>query len=134
LFGGAPARRKSSIDRMAATLIRGEPVKAFSDRTLTPTHVTDVVAATRFVLSGAAPSGLLHCVSTGVTTWLELALSLADLLGRPRDLVTPARLQDAALRAPRPLRCALSNARLVALGLALPRWQDALARAFPRRG
>jgi dTDP-4-dehydrorhamnose reductase len=37
-------------------------------------------------------------------------------------------MADVAMRARRPLYCALSNARLVAAGAAMPAWEDALAR------
>ena len=38
------------------------------------------------------------------------------------------RLQDARLRAERPLYCALSNAKLAAAGISMPTWQDAVGR------
>jgi dTDP-4-dehydrorhamnose reductase len=127
LFGGP--RAKSTIDRIAAALSRGEQVRAFSDRVVTPSFVLDVAAATRAVLEKRPAFGLYHCVGTGETTWLELAREAERLLGRS-GLVTPATAREVALKAERPLYCALSNAKLAAAGVPMPRWQDALRRAF----
>jgi dTDP-4-dehydrorhamnose reductase len=37
-------------------------------------------------------------------------------------------LESVALKAPRPRYCALSNARLAAMDIEMPPWEDALAR------
>jgi dTDP-4-dehydrorhamnose reductase len=131
LFGGA--RAKSTIDRIARALARGEPVRAFSDRVVTPSRVEDVAAATAALLETRPAFGLYHCVSTGETTWLELAREAERLLGRS-GLVTPVTTREVTLRAERPLYCALSNAKLAAAGIRMPRWQDALRRALTEEG
>lgn len=127
LFGGAPA--KSSLDRMAAALWRGEPVKAFADRTVSPSYVPDLADATARLLAGAAPYGLYHCVNSGAGTWVEVTRALATALGRDADaLVVPAPFVPEAFPARRPRYAALSNAKLAAQGVALPPWPDAIAR------
>jgi dTDP-4-dehydrorhamnose reductase len=40
----------------------------------------------------------------------------------------PLTLETVTLRAARPKFCALSNARLASIGIAMPSWQDALRR------
>ena len=70
LFGNPEG--KSSIDKMVADLKAGRGVKAFSDRTVSPSYLDDVAAATRRLLERNAPPGLYHCVSSGVTTWYDL--------------------------------------------------------------
>jgi len=66
-----------------------------------------------------------HCVSSGYCTWLEFALAAAEILGvEPR--VQPVRVADVTLRAERPKYCALSNAKLAAVGIELPTWRAAL--------
>lgn len=127
LFGGA--RRKSTVDRLAAALGRGEPVRAFTDRVVSPSYVPDVAAAVRAALDRGIPPGLYHCVNGGHATWRELAEEAARLLGRP-GLVTGISTAEVALRAERPRWCALSNAKLAAAGVAMPGWQNALARAL----
>lgn len=125
LFGGP--RPKSSVDRVLDGLKRGREVRVFTDRTVSPTYVPDLVALVGRLLDGAAPPGLYHAANDGFTTWQGLAEFAARLLGVEPRLV-PIRLEEAGLPAPRPLRCALAPARLHALGLTPPDWRDALRR------
>jgi dTDP-4-dehydrorhamnose reductase len=73
------------------------------------------------------PPGIYHCVNSGSCTWLEFARELACRLGVEPKL-TPVRMADVPLRAGRPQYCALSNAKLRALAIDMPSWQDAVAR------
>lgn len=127
LFGGT--RAKSSLDRIADTLRRGETVKAFANRTVTPSYVPDLATATADVLGGDVPYGCYHCVNSDHTTWIELARALARELGvDPDRAVTPIPFDPAAFPARRPTYAALSNAALAAYGVHLPSWRDAIRR------
>lgn len=127
LFGGTPA--KSSLDRLAAALWRGETVKAFADRTVSPSYVPDLAEATARLLDAEVPFGLYHCVNSGAATWVEVARTLATALGRDAGTqVVPAPFVPEAFTARRPRYAALSNAALAAHGVALPTWQDAIRR------
>lgn len=127
LFGGS--RPKSSLDRIARTLATGGAVRAFADRTVTPSYVVDLAEATAAVLDGRVPTGLYHCVNSGATTWLELIRAVARHLGvDPDSAVTPTPFDPSAFPARRPKFAALSNAALAAHGVVLPEWQDAVAR------
>jgi len=127
LFGGT--RAKSSLDRIAGSIRRGETVKAFANRTVTPSYVPDLAAATADVLAGSVPYGTYHCVNSDHTTWVELARVLAIELGvDPDRAVTPVPFDPAAFPARRPTYAALSNAALAAHGVRLPAWRDAVAR------
>jgi dTDP-4-dehydrorhamnose reductase len=125
LFGGHPA--KSSIDKILAGIENGQPVRVFSDRTVTPSYVADVMAATESILASRPPFGVYHCVNSGVTTWHGVAVEAARLLQRDADIV-PVLSDSVKLRARRPRYCALSNQKLAEAGIALPTWQEALAR------
>ena len=125
LFGGL--RAKSSIDRILDAIRRGEPVKVFVDRTVTPSYVPDVVEATARLLDLRPASGVYHCVNSGETTWQGLAEEAARLLGTAAELI-PTRVAEVKLRAKRPQYCALANDKLRSAGLDMPSWQDALAR------
>ena len=135
LFGGSahPADgddrrpRGSSLDRIADAILSGREVRAFEDRTVSPSFVDDVADATVRLVTTRAPHGLYHCVGSGLGTWLEVASELARHLDRPATIV-PVRMDALDLRAPRPKFCALSNAKLAGVGIAMPTWQDALAR------
>ena len=131
LFGGVYVR--SSVDKLIAGLERGEPLRVFADRTLTPSYVADVVEATCRLIETGAPAGLYHCVNSGVTNWLELAEELARLTGRGETArFEPVAFASVALKAKRPQYCALSNAKLRAAGVEMPEWRDALRRYLRR--
>jgi dTDP-4-dehydrorhamnose reductase len=129
LFGRATAdaRERGSVAAIVNGLRSGETMPVFEDRTISPTYIPDAVAATRALLERNAPSGVYHCVNSGTCTWLEFGLEAARLMGVPATL-RPVRMADQALKAKRPLYCALSNGKLRAAGFDMPTWQDALAR------
>jgi dTDP-4-dehydrorhamnose reductase len=126
LFGGA--RPRSSIDRIIDNLRAGHPIRAFVDRSVSPSFVDDVVMATSELLRLSAPFGLYHCVNSGFTNWVGVASELARMLGRPDALIDAIPMASAGLRAPRPLFAALSNQKLIDAGVPMPTWQDALRR------
>jgi dTDP-4-dehydrorhamnose reductase len=130
LFGGS--RGRSSVDRMLTAILSSQDVRAFSDRTVSPSYVEDVVDATLALIDGSRPWGLYHCVNTGWTTWAEVAREIARLADRPEARITDVEMSDAGLVAPRPKFAALSNAKLAMAGIEMPTWQDALARYVTR--
>lgn len=126
LFGGPLAR--SSVDKILQSLVAGRAVRAFADRTVSPSYVEDVVRATSTLLEQRSPSGLYHCVNSGWTTWSGLARELASIVCKPDAEIVDVMMSDASLIAPRPKFAALANAKLTAAGIAMPTWQDALKR------
>jgi len=131
VFGGAG--RSSSIGRMADAIAKGDPVRAFADRTVSPSFVDDVSRATRRLVEKRAPFGLYHCVSTGFTNWMELAQELARLMGKPAN-IAPVASGKAGLKATRPRFCALACDKLANAGIEMPDWRGALARYVASRG
>jgi len=126
LFGG-PAQ-KSSVDLLLSGILAGREVKAFADRSVSPSFVVDVAEASLALVERRSAFGLYHCVNSGSTNWLELTETLARLAGRTDAAITPVKMAGLAMRVPRPLNAALSNDKLRAAGVAMPSWQDALAR------
>jgi dTDP-4-dehydrorhamnose reductase len=129
LFGAVPGARpaKGSVASILKSIQTGAEIRVFEDRTISPTFVFDAAVATRKLLEQPAPAGVYHCVNSGSCTWLDLARALARELGVDAKLV-PVRMADVKLRAERPMYCVLSNAKLGALGITMPSWQDALKR------
>jgi dTDP-4-dehydrorhamnose reductase len=125
LFGGHPA--KSSIDKILAGIENGRPVRVFADRTVTPSYVADVTAATMALLERQPAFGVYHCVNSDVTTWEGVAVEAARLMRKDADIVAVSS-DSVALRAKRPRYCALSNRKLADAGIVMPSWRDALAR------
>ncbi len=130
VFGGEG--RTSSIGKMADMLAKGEPVKAFYDRTVTPSYVEDVSRVVQRLLEKPLPWGLYHCVSSGMATWHELAMELARMMGS-RATISAVSMEKAGLKAPRPSFCALSNNRLADAGIELPDWRGTLYRFVEAR-
>ena len=133
LFGAQSvgAGRRSSLDKIAAGIEAGDEVPVFTDRTVSPSYVFDIAEATRALIVSDAGPGLYHCVNTGACSWYDVAVEIGRLLGREPRL-RPITLAEVSLKAPRPLYCALDNSRLRSLGIAMPTWQDALARFLAR--
>jgi dTDP-4-dehydrorhamnose reductase len=129
LFGRAPdgPAAKGSVEGILNTLKAGGVAKVFEDRTVSPTCIIDAARATRDLVEGDRPGGLYHCVNTGSGTWLELAQYAAQLLGVVARLDV-LKFADVVLPAPRPQYCALSNAKLTSLGIAMPTWREALEK------
>jgi len=129
LFGepGPDGARRGSLGTIIDRIRSGVEVPVFVDRTVSPSYTADVATATRALCASAAPPGVYHCVNSGAARWADIAAHAAELLRVPLRM-RPLTLETAALAAPRPRYCALSNAKLAALGIAMPTWQDALAR------
>jgi dTDP-4-dehydrorhamnose reductase len=129
LFGypGPGGARRGSLGTIVDRIRAGAEVPVFVDRTVSPSYTADVAVATRQVLERRPPPGLYHCVNTGAASWAEIAAEAARVLGLPL-LEKRITLASATLAAPRPRYCAMSNAKLAAVGIAMPRWEDALAR------
>ena len=105
LFGGS--QRRSSVDRIADAIRKGEPARVFVDRTVTPSYVEDVADATwRLLETRARPPASTTASTRGVTTWFELAKEIGRLLGVEPDLV-PVKVADVPMQARRPQYAAL---------------------------
>jgi dTDP-4-dehydrorhamnose reductase len=125
LFGGIQAR--SSIDRIVHAIVNGEEARVFVDRTVSPSYVADVAAATKALVERGG-QGLYHCVGTGHGTWLDVGREVARLLRKEDEArLTPVSVANVSLRAPRPQYAALANDKLNRI-MAMPTWQDALRR------
>jgi dTDP-4-dehydrorhamnose reductase len=129
LFGHAEggAAAKGTVAGFLNKLAARETIRVFADRVVSPTYVPDAAKATRLLVERLARPGVYHCVNSGSCTWPEFATELAARLHiEPR--LMPVRMADAALRAARPLYCALSNQKLRATGIEMPTWQDAVGQ------
>ena len=130
LFGGPGVHagaRRGSLGGIVDRILTGDEVPVFVDRTVSPSYTPDVAIATRRLIEQDAPSGIYHCVNSGAATWAEVAQEAARLAERELRM-KPLTLESVSLRAARPKFCALSNARLASIGIAMPRWQDGLRR------
>jgi dTDP-4-dehydrorhamnose reductase len=133
VFGppAADPSRRGSLATMVDRINDGTEVPVFVDRVVSPSYTADITHATRRLVEAGAPFGLYHCVNSGHATWAEIAERLAEILGKPIR-TRPLTLATAGLRARRPRYCALSNAKLVATGVEMPPWPDAVREFLGR--
>ncbi len=66
----AAQRRRARSIASSRRIASGQEAKVFVDRTVSPSYVVDVAAATRALVERGEP-GLYHCVGTGYGTWYE---------------------------------------------------------------
>jgi dTDP-4-dehydrorhamnose reductase len=127
LFGGTGVNgHRATVDQIAETILKGGTVRALMDRTVSPSYVPEVAKVSRLLLARQAPFGTYHCVTSGFTTWYELAQEVAAQLQVPATIlaVTAADFQTPAAR---PQFCALSNKKLSDLGITMHSWRSALS-------
>ena len=132
LFGGHPVSAQATVDYIADSLVSGRRVRAFVDRTVTPSYAPDVVTATRRLLELQPAYGTYHCVNSGATTWYALALEIARQLGLDVP-IEAGTVDQAKAAAARPRYCALSNRKLHAAGIPMPDWRHAVQRHLADR-
>jgi dTDP-4-dehydrorhamnose reductase len=127
LFGepGPNSSRRGSLGTIVQRILSGDDVPVFTDRVVSPSYTADIARATRSLLDSHATPGLYHCVNTGAAAWADIAAEVARVLERPFRM-KPITLASVPLKAPRPRYCALSNDKLVAAGVPMPHWREAL--------
>ena len=133
LFGGSGFQgHQATIDQIADRILDSRVVRAIADRTVSPSYAVDVAVATRRLIEIGAPYGVYHCVNSGYTTWIDLAHEVARELG-VLPQIEPILSADLHAVAPRPLFCALSNDKLLGVGIQIPTWQSAVRRHLAPR-
>ena len=135
LFGAPPgwSGRRGTLDGIVEGIRAGRDVRVFTDRTVSPSYVDDVAAATRYRVDTAAAPGLYHCVNSGLATWYEVAEEASRILGVAARLQA-ATMGQVVLKAQRPKYCALANGKLADAGFVMPTWQDGLRRWLTGHG
>jgi len=126
-------RGKNFVDTMLRLAGEREFLAVVDDQVGSPTSTHDLAPVLWRVLQRRPPPGLYHATNAGSCSWHDFAAEIFRQAGIKLDLRrTDSR--SLARPAPRPGRSVLSNAKLVAaLGVGLPRWEDALARYLARR-
>lgn len=119
---------KNFASVMIDLLAKG-PVTVVADQHGRPTLVDDLVEATLQAVETEA-TGVVHMANVGVTTWYELARTIAELSGKDPGLVSPCSTDEYPTRARRPLNSVLDSERIDGLGVRpLPDFHDSLAVA-----
>jgi dTDP-4-dehydrorhamnose reductase len=123
LYGSGGKNFVKSIMRAALS----EPVlSVVNDQSGCPTYVEDLAPAVASLVAVEA-EGVIHVTNRGQCTWYEFAKAIIREMGF-RCSVVPITTEQAGRAAQRPSYSVLSPDRLMSLGLALPVWNQALAR------
>ncbi|HET9393780.1 MAG TPA: dTDP-4-dehydrorhamnose reductase [Candidatus Rubrimentiphilum sp.] len=114
------------IDRILKKARAGEALAVVSDQIVSPTFAGDLAEALLRLIDARPEPGVYHAVNEGAVSWYDFAresLRQANVDVR----VTPVTTESQGAGVRRPAYSALDNAKLRALGIRLPQWQDAIA-------
>jgi dTDP-4-dehydrorhamnose reductase len=128
LFGAGGKCFPDTILKLAANRTTLDVV---NDQRGCPTYVVDL-ARSIISLCRKNEEGIIHVTNAGNCTWFEFAQQIIQSAGLTTD-VRPTTSERMARPAPRPAYSVLSPASLVAFGIAMPSWQDALSRYLDDR-
>jgi dTDP-4-dehydrorhamnose reductase len=126
LYGAASsAARPALIDRALQDREASAPLRVVDDVYAAPTYAGDLADALKRLVE-TQRFGLYHAVNAGPVSWYHFALAAVELAKR-KTKVEPISASQWKSAAMRPRFSALDNARLRALGIEMPSWQDGIA-------
>jgi dTDP-4-dehydrorhamnose reductase len=128
LFGAGGKCFPDTILKLAASR---PALDVVNDQRGCPTYALDLARAITQLCRNNA-RGIVHVTGAGDCTWFEFAQEIVRGAGLATT-VRPVSSQQMARPAPRPTYSVLSPARLGALGIEMPSWQDALRRYLEQR-
>jgi dTDP-4-dehydrorhamnose reductase len=130
LYGetGSASKGTNFVDNRVRDGLHATPIEISNDQTVCPTSADDLSKAVYALLaSSASISGIYHLTSEGECTWFEFTKAIYEYLGFGAELHAVDR-QGLSGMMRRPLYSVLANVRARAVGVTLPRWQDALEK------
>ncbi len=113
------------IDRIVTQARSGEPVRVVSDMVITPSYTAHIAAALRDLLA-TQRYGLYHIANEGPVSWYDFAREALRQAGIA-CAVEPISYTSWNSAVRRPAYSALENARLHALGIYMPSWQEGIS-------
>jgi dTDP-4-dehydrorhamnose reductase len=128
IYGWNMRDKQSLAEWILGRLRRNASVPGFQDAFFSPVLVNDL-SAVIWELSQGGFSGVFHAGAGDSCSKYDFALRLARLYGHSPEAVRPSRLDDSALKAPRPLNVSLRAEKVArALGRAMPGVDEGLRR------
>jgi dTDP-4-dehydrorhamnose reductase len=128
LFGVGGKCFPDTILKLAATR---PALDVVNDQRGSPTYAEDLARAI-IQLCRKNATGIVHVTNAGDCTWFEFAQEILKSSGLATT-VRPVSSQQMARPAPRPAYSVLSPRRLLAIGIEMPSWRDALRRYLEQR-
>lgn len=133
LYGvaGSSGKGGNFVENMLKKALAGQEIQVVNDQIVTPTYTVDLAEAVRrLVLTGKF--GLYHLSAEGQCSWYEFARRIFEAAG-VRASLSPALTDHQRGGLKRPAYSVLSKAKLRALGLSMPSWENALVRFLSER-
>lgn len=133
LYGlaGSSGKGGNFVEAMLKKAAEGSQIRVVNDQVLTPTFTVDLAEAVAHLIRTKA-YGLYHISSEGECSWYEFTKKIFELENLQVDLV-PVATDQFPSPVKRPPYSVLSKRRLRDVGLAMPPWEDALARYLQAR-
>jgi len=123
---GGHNKDKKFVWKIVQLLNTKKEISVVTDKTGSPTFTTDFSQGIVDVVK-SGKYGLYHCVNKGICTRYDIAVKIAEYLGRKDVVIKPVTSDAFPLPAPRGRSEAMLNYNLSKLGLDKTRpWQDAL--------
>lgn len=128
VFGVGGKCFPDTILRLAGTR---EELEVVNDQRGCPTYTVDLARAV-IQLCRKGASGIVHATNGGDCTWFDFASAIVTSAGFKTQL-RPTSSERFVRPAPRPKYSVLSGKSLAHYGIAMPSWQNALARYLTER-
>jgi dTDP-4-dehydrorhamnose reductase len=116
-----------------------DTLNVVNDQHGSPTYAADLADALLRILDGVLRgttpfvAGMYHYTNEGVCTWFDFARRIM-LLGQRNCAIRPVSTAEYPAKAARPQYSILSKEKIkTTYGLAIPSWEDALARCFQKK-
>lgn len=124
---GGGKRDKKFVGKIARLILEGRnPLQVVNDKFGSPTYAKDLLLGIRDLIE-TGYFGVYHMVNKGCCSRYDVALSMADVLGRTDISIIPIASSYFPLPAPRARSEAMRNLKLELLGIDKMRpWQEAL--------
>lgn len=133
LYGvaGSSGKGGNFVETMLKKAANGDAIKVVDDQVLTPTYTHDIAEAVRKLIL-TKKFGLYHLTSEGQCSWHEFTQHIFASAGTKANL-SACKTSEFFSPVKRPAYSVLGKAKLRALGITMPTWQDALPRYLKER-
>lgn len=133
VYGTRPSSTKgyTFVDRILAQAAAGEPIRVVADVTASPTYAGDLADMLHALLLQRR-TGLYHACNAGAVSWYDFAREALRQAGVQRE-IEPLSADGWKAAAKRPKYSALSSALVESFGIAVPSWEEGIARYLQER-
>jgi len=136
-LAGSAGKGGNFVETMLKKAASREPIRVVNDQTATPTFTGDLAEVVARMIAPEIGgqrerSGVYHVTHEGQCTWFEFARRIFELEKLDADL-QPVATQEIFSSVQRPAYSVLSKSKLNGLGLAMPAWEEGLARYLEAR-